>query len=179
MRGETVRAVPYAVDEPGGVGCVERCPRPVDGPNDNRRVCSEQPRGEQVQSVRIAAPPGRRRREAQLFAEQALAQRGKERKQRRVLEHTGAEPVDKAHAAPANRLGQPRDAELRVSPQLEGVAPFGIHATQNDVDALPRCHLGPSCGFHPDLAVSHDEVCPLHEREAEHARQECLVVGGF
>ena len=91
--------------------------------------------------------------------------------QRGVLQDAGAQAVDDAHPPAAHGLDQAGDAELGVAAQLERVAPGGVDAAQDDVDALEAAedpHLHP--------AVAHDEVAALHEREAERGGDERLVV---
>ncbi len=97
---------------------------------------------------------------------------GQPRRQRRVLEHAGAERVDHAHRAGTTGVGQARHAEGGLGIQLEWIAEPSIEASQDDVYR----HLLADAA-QPHLSVANLEVAALHEGIAELAGDECMLEG--
>ena len=89
-----------------------------------------------VAGRRIAAPPGRHRRQPQLLAEQVPAQRRQKGEQRRRLDQAAAQRVGHRDVARPHRLHQARHAQERVAAQLQRIAVVVVQPAEDDVDRL-------------------------------------------
>jgi hypothetical protein len=109
-----------------------------------------------------------------VFAEEVLSQPREVRQQARVLEHPAAERIDDGDTTDAGHLDQARHAEPGVCAELERVAEPRIGPPQDHVDALELAERA-----HPDPALTHRQVCTLHQRVPQMGSQIGVLEGGL
>ncbi|SHV83125.1 Uncharacterised protein [Mycobacteroides abscessus subsp. abscessus] len=121
-----------------------------------------------------AAPETSGARQVRRFPGEQLGQLRQEPGDARAFEDAAAERVHHRHRPAAQHLDESDHAEAGVRAQIQGIDVLGIHAAQHDIDALEGAQ-----GAHPEVAVAHDEVGALDQREAQHPRQVGLIEGGL
>ena len=127
-----------------------------------------------IQTVRLPAPPRRRRRQGQLFVQQSAAQGGQKRYQRSAFQPAAAQRVDDADVAGPHRLHQTCAAEQRRLIQFERIAERIVQPPQDDVNRLQAGQR-----FEIDALVAHRQVAALDQGVAEVARQIGVLEVGF
>ena len=116
---------------------------------------------------RTRAPPGRRTTSSRTAgrrsgpAEQMAGDGLLERRERRVLQHAGAERVDHRHRSRTRRLHEAGHAELGLRVELERVAVRVVDPAQDHVDRLALAERP-----HPHRAAADGQIGALDERIA-------------
>ena len=122
----------------------------------------------------LPAPPGGDVGQFERLAEQMARERGEEGKQRARFDQSRSGHVRNHHAARAHRLHQPGDAQVRSAVQFQRIDVVRVDAPPEDVRALE-----PRDRPYIDLVVARDEIVPLHEQQAQIARQMRLLEIGL
>lgn len=118
----------------------------------------------------LAAPPRMHRGQRQRLVEQGLREARQEAENAGRFEKARARQVREQHVARAHRLHQPRHAEQRIRAQLERIEPFVVDAPQ---DSMHR--FEPAQRLQIDALVARGQVAAFDEREAQVAREVCML----
>ena len=145
--------------------CTELCPQQCGGCPAARNAPNHQ-RGKVLKHVvhlfLLTTPPGRSRRQFEIFAQKIACHTGHKGHQPWIFEHTAAQWIDDRHILPPRRFQQSSHPQARICTQFERIAEAIIDTAQNDIDRLQ-----PAQRFQRQAAIAHSEVVALHQRIAE------------